>query len=272
MYEYYLGDARQGLQRLAEQGRRVQLCYLDPPYLTGRDFGAYCDRFPSDEDYYAMMRAVLQGVYEVLDARGSLFLHIAWRTHARLRLLLEEIFGAEGFRNEIVWCYRSGGRAQTHFSRKHDTLLFFAKSHDAYFDAMQDPLPRAEVRSNHMKRGVDEDGRAYRAIRSGGRLYRYFDDEGVPASDVWTDIPHLHQRDPERTGYPTQKPLRLLERIVRCASREGDVVLDAFAGSGTALEAAFRLGRTFIGMDCAPESLATVQRRLPNASLRVIRL
>ena len=160
MNEFYLGDARQGLQRLAEQGRRVQLCYLDPPYLTGRDFGAYCDRFPSDEDYYAMMRAVLQGVYEVLDARGSLFLHIDWRTHARLRLLLEEIFGAEGFRNEIVWCYRSGGRAQTHFSRKHDTLLFFAKSRDAYFDAMQDPLPRAEVRSNHMKRGVDEDGRA----------------------------------------------------------------------------------------------------------------
>ena len=157
MNEFYLGDARQGLQRLAEQGRRVQLCYLDPPYLTGRDFGAYCDRFPSDEDYYAMMRAVLQGVYEVLDARGSLFLHIDWRTHARLRLLLEEIFGAEGFRNEIVWCYRSGGRAQTHFSRKHDTLLFFAKSRGAYFDAMQDPLPRAEVRSNHMKRGVDED-------------------------------------------------------------------------------------------------------------------
>ena len=182
MNEFYLGDARQGLQRLAEQGRRVQLCYLDPPYLTGRDFGAYCDRFPSDEDYYAMMRAVLQGVYEVLDARGSLFLHIDWRTHARLRLLLEEIFGAEGFRNEIVWCYRSGGRAQTHFSRKHDTLLFFAKSRDAYFDAMQDPLPRAEVRSNHMKRGVDEDGRAYRAIYSGGRLYRYFDDEGVPSA------------------------------------------------------------------------------------------
>jgi site-specific DNA-methyltransferase (adenine-specific) len=268
--EFYFCDARQGLARLAKTGRRVQLCYIDPPFLTGRDFGAYADRYASSEDYYDMMRAVLQGIYAVLDPAGSLFVHIDERTHARLRLMLDEIFTPAGFRNEIVWTYRSGGRATRHFSRKHDTILFYAKSPSAYFDAMQAAVPRAQARLNHMKRGVDADGRAFRAIVSGGKTYRYYDDEGVPPSDVWDDIPHLQQRDPERTGYPTQKPLRLLERIVRCASRPGDTVLDAFAGSGTTLEAAFRLGRAFIGMDASPEALSTVRARLNDAELTVI--
>lgn len=270
--EFYFCDARKGLAHLKAQGRTAALCYIDPPFLTGRDFGAYDDRYASDEDYYAMMRQVLQGIYDILTPEGSLFVHIDERTHARLRLMLDEIFGEENFRNEIIWTYRSGGRATRHFSRKHDTILFYARSRAAYFDAMQDALPRAQVRGNHMKRQVDGDGRTFRTIRSGGKLYRYYDDEGVPPSDVWTDISHLQQRDPERTGYPTQKPLRLLERIVRCASREGDTVLDVFAGSGTTLEAAFRLGRRFIGMDASPESLDVVQKRLAQAQMMVTTL
>lgn len=267
--EFYFCDARRGLASLAAQGRRVQLCYIDPPFLTGRDFGAYADRYASLEDYYDMMRAVLQGIYAVLDPKGSLFVHIDERTHARLRLMLDEIFTPAGFRNEIIWAYQTGGRATRHFSRKHDTILFYAKSPHAYFDAMQAAVPRAQARANHMKRAVDEEGRAYRAIRSGGKIYRYYDDEGVPPSDVWEDIAHLQQRDPERTGYPTQKPLRLLERIVRCASRPGDTVMDTFAGSGTTLEAAFRLGRAFIGMDSSPEALKTVRERLKDAEMTV---
>lgn len=250
-------------------GRRAQLCYIDPPFLTGRDFGAYSDRYPSDQDYYAMMRGVLQGIDRVLDDAGSLFVHIDERTHARLRLMLDEIFTPAGFRNEIVWVYRSGGRARTHFSRKHDIILYYAKSKGAYFDAMQDAQPRGAARHNHMRRDVDEEGRAYRDITSNGKRYRYYEDEGVPPSDVWDDIPHLQQRDPERTGYPTQKPLRLIERIVRCASRPGDTVLDVFAGSGTTLLAAHRLGRQFVGMDCAPQALRTVRMRLEGVQMQV---
>ncbi len=259
-------DAQVALERMKREGVRVQLCAIDPPYLTGKDFGAYDDR-AAPQDYYAMMRGILQGIYDVLDARGSLFVHIDERTHARLRLMLDEIFGEENFRNEIVWAYSSGGRATTHFSRKHDIILYYVKSEDAYFDHMADAQPRKDARRNHMKKQVDADGRVYYSIRSAGKEYRYYEDERVPLSDVWDDIPHLQQRDPERTGYPTQKPLRLLERIVKCASREGDVVLDCFAGSGTALAAAKGLGRGYIGVDASEAAMEVMKKRLPGAEV-----
>ena len=104
---FYFGDARDGLARLKAEGRRVQLCAIDPPYQTGRNFGAYDDRACA-QDYYAMMRQVLQGIFDVLSQDGSLFVHIDERTHARLRLMLDEIFGEENFRNEIIWAYQSG--------------------------------------------------------------------------------------------------------------------------------------------------------------------
>ena len=254
-------DARKGLMRLKQEGIRVQLCCIDPPYRSGRNFGAYDDRTDA-QDYYAMMRQVLQGIYEVLDDAGSIFVHIDERTHAHLRLILDELFGEENFRNEIIWAYRSGGRATGHFSRKHDVILYYVKSDKAYFDPMQDAQPRRDVRANHMKKGVDEEGRSYRTITSHGKEYRYYDDDLVPPSDVWDDIEHLQQKDPERTGYPTQKPQRLLERIIKCASREGDVVLDAFAGSGTTLAAARALGRGFVGMDESTQAAQTVKQRL----------
>ena len=258
---FYPTDALTGLALLRQEGLRPNLCYLDPPYLTGRDFGAYADT-ASSEDYYAMMQSILQAVYDLLDENGSLFLHIDERTHARLRLMLDEIFPPESFRNEIIWAYQSGGRATTHFSRKHDTILYYAKSPDAFFDPMQDAQPRAAARKNHMKRGVDETGRPYSAITSHGKEYRYYDDELVPPSDVWDDIPHLQQRDPERTGYPTQKPERLLRRIILCTTRPGDLVLDPFAGSGTTLAAARALHRSFIGIDSSPQAERTIRERL----------
>ena len=116
-----------------------------------------------------------------------------------------------------------------------------------------------------MRRHVDPDGRVYRSIRSGGRVYTYYDDDPVPPTDVWDDVSHLQQRDPQRTGYDTQKPLALLERIVRCASREGELVLDPFCGSGTTLEAAHLLGRRFLGVDKCPLVPNILRRRLEGA-------
>ena len=263
---FYAMDARDGLAQLIAEGLRAQLCYIDPPYLTGRNFGAYDDRL-NPQDYYAMMRQVLQGIYDVLDDTGSIFVHIDERTHARMRLMLDEIFGEDNFRNEIIWAYKTGGRSTAHFSRKHDVILYYVKSDAAYFDAMQDAQPRKDARSNHMKHVIDENGRSYHSIKSHGKEYRYYDDELVPPSDVWDDISHLQQRDPERTGYPTQKPLRLLERIIKCASRPSDLVLDTFAGSGTTLAAARALDRSFIGMDASPQSTQAILERLGNLDL-----
>ena len=260
----------------------VQTVYLDPPFNTGKRFDmkvrigekgyktgspsltlpAYEDRFESREAYLSMMRGALETAKGLLTRDGTIFLHIDSRMHAPMRLLMDEVFGENNFLNEIIWSYQSGGRARSYFPRKHDTILFYSKSRSYYFNLKAVPVGRAESRSNHMRRGVDEDGRSYRAINSNGREYRYYDDEPAYPGDVWDDVSHLQQKDPQRTGYDTQKPLRLLERIVRCASQEGDVVCDLFAGSGTTAVAAVQNGRRFLCVDQSPLAISTSAKRL----------
>ncbi len=285
---FYLGDAMALLPGLrARYGGQVQLIYLDPPFATGQSFEmrmrvgekdwrsgngslslpAYSD--PADADAYLdMMRALLTGCHALLSDSGSLFLHIDYRMSARLRLLMDEVFGEANFLNEIIWSYQTGGRAVRYFSRKHDTILFYRKTKQYFFDPEPVAIDRPDNRRNHMKRHIDTDGRVYRSIKSGGKVYTYYDDEKVFPGDVWDDVSHLQQKDPQRTGYDTQKPLPLLERIVKCASREGDLVCDLFSGSGTTLEAAHRNGRRFLGVDRSPMALHAIRRRLASADMR----
>ena len=274
------------LAELKEQyGGAVKLIYLDPPFRTGDRFEmrvrvgkkewksgrgtlaleAYRD--PKDlSTYLNMMRRVLMACRELLREDGMLFLHADYRASAHLRLLLDELFGEENFLNEIIWAYQSGGRARSFFSRKHDSILFYrkTKAHDFNIDAVM--APRETPRSSHMRRHVDPDGRVYRSIRSGDKVYTYYDDDPVAPSDVWADLSHIQQRDPERTGYDTQKPLALLERIVKCASREGELVMDLFAGSSTTLAAAAIHGRRFVGVDMSPLTAGIARRRLSEIS------
>ena len=142
------------------------------------------------------------------------------------------MFGAEQFLNEIIWAYESGGRSKKTFSRKHDTVLMYAKTKKYRFDITRVPLDRQSKRRNHMARGIDENGRLYSYIRSNGKEYRYYDDEPVYPGDVWTDISHLQQRDPERTGYATQKPLKLLERLLRPVTNRGTGLWTCAAAAG----------------------------------------
>ncbi|MBR5949143.1 MAG: site-specific DNA-methyltransferase [Clostridia bacterium] len=254
---------------LPELEGKVQLIYLDPPFGTGGAFEfkdrstvcAYTDALSASE-LTAMMNTVLTACHRLLCASGSLYLHVDYRMSARLRMLFDEIFGEENFMNEIIWSYRSGGRSTKHFSRKHDNILFYRKSKSAYFNIAATGSPRGSARKNHMKRRADDDGRIYYSIRTGGKEYRYYEDDLVFPSDVWDDIEHLHQRDPERTGFNTQKPLALIKRIISASSREGDTVLDFFGGSGTTAEAAALLGRNFISVDCGEASLFATRRRL----------
>jgi len=199
---------------------------------------------------------------KLLSDDGMIFVHIDFRTHPYVRLLMDEIFGEDNFLNEIIWVYQSGGRSLRYFSRKHDVILFYRKSARYDFNVQAVMAPPTEPRSNHMRKHVDPDGRVYRSIRSNGRVYTYYDDDPVAPTDVWQDMNHLQQKDPERTGYDTQKPLALLERIVKCSSREGEWVLDPFAGSSTTLEAAKRSGRRFIGIDRCPMTSNIARRRL----------
>lgn len=283
---FILSDTVRGLDMLLEtQAEQIKLIYLDPPFMTGDKFmmrvrvgeaewksgrGSLALESFSDamtrEEFLNMMRNVLECCHRLLRSDGMLFLHIDYRTHPYLRLMLDEIFGEDNFLNEIIWVYQSGGRSLKYFSRKHDVILFYRKSSQYDFNVQEVMAPPTKPRNNHMRRHVDPDGRIYRSIRTNGRVYTYYDDDPVAPTDVWSDLSHLQQKDPERTGYDTQKPLSLLERIVKCGSREGDTVLDPFCGSSTTLEAAKRLKRNFIGIDRCPMTLNIARRRLHGAA------
>lgn len=268
---------------------RVQAVYLDPPFYTGKDFTlrqrvgkagytsgrpvltlpAYSDKWADEASFLAMLRGAIELSHTLLQDDGSFFLHIDARMHARLRLIADAIFGAHNFVNEIVWAYQTGGRSLSHFSRKHDIILFYRKTPGAYFNIREVGMKRSGARRNHMKKAVDKDGRAYRSIVSQGKEYRYYDDDPVYPGDVWDDVSHLQQKDPQRTGYDTQKPLRLLERILLSTTKPGDLVADLFAGSGTTAVAAALNGRRYLALDAGQAAVSVMRKRLLPHALRV---
>jgi site-specific DNA-methyltransferase (adenine-specific) len=248
--------------------RSVDLVYADPPFATGerqrlasirtgtgertrRGFGGREYRYEVVQDlafeddlplghHLAALEARVREVHRVLADHGSLYLHVDWRTSHHVRLLLDDVFGADRFLNEIIWAYDYGGRHRDRWPRKHDTILWYAKGDDWRFE--RDAVDRIP----YMAPGLVGPERASR-----GKL----------PTDVWwmTIVPPASS---ERTGYPTQKPLRLLERIVAASSRLGDLVLDPFAGSGTTGAAAARLGRRWLLVDRNPVAVEIARARL----------
>lgn len=275
-----LGDAASAdLNAYAE---KAQCVYFDPPFLTGEKFSlnmrvgeegwktgkpalslpAFSDQYLDGEQYLSMLRAAIVQARLLLNDTGSFFLHLDSRMVAQARLLCDEIFGARHFVNEIIWAYQSGGRSLNRFSRKHDIILFYRKTKAHFFNITAVPIKRSENRSNHMKKAVDAQGRACRTIRSGGKIYTYYDDDPVYPGDVWTDVSHLQQKDPQRTGYDTQKPLALLNRIILSTTRENDLVADLFCGSGTTAAAAAQAGRCYLALDREKRALTVTRKRL----------
>ena len=272
----------------ALQGKAQCVC-VDPPFMTGEKFmrrrpygekgwktgtpapryPAYEDRYTSEKQYLRLLRRVISVGKAMLSDTGVFYLHLDWRMSAQARIMCDREFGKTRFLNEIIWAYESGGRSKKTFSRKHDTILLYAKGKDYFFDLTRVPLAR-EGKRNHMARGRDEQGRMFSRITSNGKEYRYYDDEPVYPSDVWSDISILQQRDPERTGYATQKPLKLLERLLLPVTNPGDLVVDLCCGSGTALEAAQQLDCRFAGLDLNPEAVAVSLSRLKPKDLTVI--
>ena len=264
---------------------KIDLIYIDPPFATGANFSftasignegesvfkkqslieekAYRDTWGDGEDsFIVMMHKRLDLMRNLLSEHGSIYVHCDWRVNSILRLILDEIFGSDKHRNQIIWHYQSGGRQERLFSRKHDNILLYTKTHNWVFDAEAIGIPRGEKKRNNMKRGQDPDGRKFWSIKSAGKIYKYYDDEKITPADVWTDISHLQQRDPQRVGYPTQKPEKLLERIIGASSSAGGLVADFFCGSGTTLAVAEKLGRRWIGCDLGRWAIHVTRKRL----------
>ena len=218
--------------------------------------------------YLINMYDRLEAMRGVLKPTGSIYLHCDPTASHYLKLLMDAVFGKQNFRNEIIWCYERGGRSKTEFANKHDTLLFYSCGPQYRFNPDAVRLWRKKT---HMKSEIDSEGREWQIKKDGksGKIYRYAVDEGALCLDWWDGIQQLNRNEHERLGYPTQKPLLLLDRIILASSNEGDTVLDPFCGCGTSIHAAEELKRHWIGIDISAFSAELVRNRIVLAKLKV---
>ena len=231
----------------------VNLVYTDPPFNTGASQNghgiSYSDDFGDTEAYLDFLRPRFEEVHRVLHPTGSLFFHIDNRESHYCKIMLDEIFGRESFINEIIWAYDFGGRSKKRWAAKHDTIFWYAKNPKCYIfnSDERDRIP-------YMAPGLVGAEKAAR---------------GKFPTDVWwhTIVPTASS---ERTGYPTQKPLGVVERIVKVHSHPGDMLLDLFAGSGTLGEAAAQNKRRSILIDENPDAIRVMRQRLKNFNIEVI--
>jgi len=238
----------------------IDLIYIDPPFNSNRNYGAsakaadgrrFNDKFDGIYAYLGYMKPRLKELHRVLKPTGSFYYHCDWHASHYVKVLLDspDLFGYANFQNEIVWCYRSGGASPLRrFSRKHDIVLFYSKTGDYVFNGLREKSYNRGFKPYRFQ-GVEE----------------YHDEAGwytqVGMKDYW-EINMVGRTSGERLDYPTQKPLALLERIVSASSNAGDVVLDAFCGSGTTLAAAHNLGRRWIGMDISAAACKLAKERI----------
>jgi site-specific DNA-methyltransferase (adenine-specific) len=272
------------------------LVYLDPPFNVGGTFSArtrrgeargrrtrasgptaYDDAWGGRDRFLEMLRPRLVAIRERMSPEGSLVLHLDWRAAHYAKVMCDEIFGSGAFRGEIIWVPGNGARRSRGPSMTHQTLLVFTRSDgpsgrfvwNARDPSLREPFAKTSLQMHF--RGRTADGRLFRERTIGGKTYRYFADEGRRIGSVWTDLPAMVANTPihrEGTGYPTQKPEKLLERIIRAASKPGHIVADLMCGSGTTLVVAARLGRSFVGGDSSRVALETTKKRLEKAGIR----
>lgn len=313
---------------------KVDLVYIDPPFMVNNDFRAdntvdidlggdeevqvkkepslvevlaYKDTWRQGLDsFLTMLRRRLELLKELLAPTGSIYVHLDWHAVHYVKVLMDEIFGYECFLNEIVWKRTSARSDAQGFNHVHDSLLAYGASGAAFWNPVFGPLSTDYIQSHYNQ--VDEAGRRFRLDnltspnprpnmvyewkgyspppngwryskekmaevdamgliyypKGGGRLAfkRYLDDEGMPLLSIWSDVSPVNSQAAERLGYPTQKPVPLLERIISASCPPSGLVLDCFAGSGTTAEAAERLGRRWIGIDNGKYAVHLARKRL----------
>lgn len=239
------------------------LIYIDPPFYSGVDYIEFSDLWHSLDEYLDFMKERVVEIYRVLKSSGSFYCHCDPNAVFDLKLLIDKIFGIKFFHREIIWNVGSvsGFKSQVKgWVRQHDTILYYTKSDDFTFNKQYIPYKEEYVRK--MFRYKDEDGRIYRKRRGGKQ---YLDEKpGNVLGDVWNDIYSFQTstRSKEYLGYPTQKPEKLLERIILASSNEGDLVADFFCGSGTTLAVANKLNRRWIGVDNNLKAVELCKKRL----------
>ena len=278
----FWGDNLQVMSHLLKKYRgKIDLIYIDPPFDSKADYKRkieikgigkaetdstsfeekqYGDIWTNDE-YLQFMYERLILLRELLSDTGVLYLHCDWHKSHQLKLILDEIFGVQNFRNEIIWSYSTLGRPNDRFAQKHDTIFAYGKKQNTFFNVDESKVPYSEEYIRSHFRDVDDEGRQCRKRFDAGKWRTYYPDSGMIPNDVW-DIAYENSMSKNRLDYLTQKPEELLERIIKSATKAGDLVFDCFMGSGTTQAVAMKLGRRFLGADINLGAIQTTTKRL----------
>ena len=290
MNELILGDNLEIMKKMDSE--IVDLIYLDPPFFSNRNYEviwgdegetrSFMDRWSGGMDHYiGWLKERVNEMYRILKPNGSIYLHCDWHANSYIRVeILDKIFGINNFVNEIIWAYDTSGRTKSNFNNKHDTIYWYSKNpKKRTFNGTVSGVGAEREVTNHMRVGEDENGRHYyeKTDKASGKNYRWYLDDLKVRNDWWKDIAALdgepadiiylnalNREEKERIGYPTQKPEKLLERIILASSNEYEIVFDPFVGGGTTLAVAEKLKRSWIGIDQSVQAIKVTEMRIQN--------
>ena len=256
--EFTIGD---NYFLLKEQpNESVNMIYSDILYGTGRNFGAYHDLKPIRSEIEAHYKERLIEMHRVLKNDGCIYLQMDTRINHWMRIMLDEIFGYDNFRNEISWCYNSQGKTTKQWNKKHDVILFYTKSDKWTFNSGSVKDSISDLTYRRFQKEIDTYG--YYTVLKNGKRTQYSLENGSLPKDWFEDITYISRDNKELTGYPTQKPKELIRRLILASTNENDMVCDYYMGSGTTLEVCKELNRNFFGIDKNPKIIDYVKKRL----------
>lgn len=267
----YCGDCYELLNKIDSES--IDAIYMDPPFFTqetqsltskeGVEY-SFADSWVNMNEYVEYVKIRLQECKRVLKRTGSIFVHCDRNASHYLKIALDEIFGVANFQSEIVWSYKRWSNSKKGLLNNHQIIFFYSKTKDFKFNTIYtDYSETTNVDQILQDRVRDENGKSKYKTDANGQVVMGQAKKGVPLSDVW-EIPYLNPKAKERVGYPTQKPIILLEQIIKLVTDENDIVLDPFMGSGTTLVASKLLNRQYLGFDIAKEAVELTLERLEN--------
>lgn len=265
----YCGDCYELMRQLDSD--TIDAIYMDPPFFTqetqklsskeGVEY-SFADSWENMDDYVAYTKIRLQECKRVLKRTGSIFVHCDRNASHYLKIVLDEIFGVTNFQSEIVWSYKRWSNSKKGLLNNHQIIFFYSKSKDFKFNTIYtDYSETTNVDQILQERVKDEKGKSRYKVDKNGQVVMGQAKKGVPLSDVW-EIPYLNPKAKERVGYPTQKPIILLEQIIKLVTDEDDIVLDPFMGSGTTIVASKLLNRKYLGFDITNDAVELTLERL----------
>ena len=266
----YHGNCVEKLKEI--EANKVDLIYFDPPFFTQRKHSLtnkdnsktyeFDDKYNSIEEYLELVENVLLESKRVLKNTGSVFLHCDKTASHNIRVVMDKVFGRENFQSEIIWSYKRWSNAKKGLLNAHQVIFFYSKTQDFKFNTLYtDYSATTNLDQILQDRERNENGKSVYKKDENGNVVLGKEKKGVPLSDVW-EIPYLNPKAKERTGYPTQKPVLLLNQILNIVTEEGDLVVDPFCGSGTTCVSAKSLKRQFIGIDISKDAVELANSRL----------